>query len=57
MTPTPTPPTIDRRPIVPQRGSWREERPVLGLIWTILWGVTLIALVALLIAGMPGGKP
>ena len=54
MTPTPT---IDRRPIVPQRGSWREERPISGLLWTILWGVSLIALVALLIAGMEGGKP
>ena len=53
MTPTPT---IDRRPIVPQRGSQREEKPVLRLLWTILWGICLIALVALLIAGMPGGQ-
>ena len=36
MTPTPT---IDRRPIVPQRGSQREEKPVLRLLWTILWDV------------------
>ena len=48
---------MTRRPIVPPGGSQREERPVLGLLWTVLWGVTLIALVALLIAGMPGGRP
>ena len=47
---------MTRRPIVPPGGSQREERPILRLLWTILWGICLIALVALLIAGMPGGK-